>query len=116
MLEDIFLWAVLAIATALVKAGTTAPTITGTVTGHIFATAIYMVVAMLIAPAILKRLANTRWNLLYRSSPEGYLGFILFVYCAIAAVFDVSLVFAAFLAGFGIVEGWPLLSTNPHEK
>lgn len=105
VIEDIVLWAVLAIATALAKAGTTTSVITGSVMGHILSTAIYMGIAMFIAPRILKRLANTRWNLLYRSSHIGWLAFILFVYCAIATVFDVSLVFAAFLAGFGIVGG-----------
>jgi Kef-type K+ transport system membrane component KefB len=35
----------------------------------------------------------------------GYLVVVLFGYCAIAAFLDISMVFAAFLAGFGIVGG-----------
>ena len=105
VIEDIALWAVLAVATAITKAGGAASTVTGSVAGHIFSTAIYMVIAMFLAPQILKFLTKTRWNLLYKSSHVGWLAFILFVYCAIATIFDVSLVFAAFLAGFGIVGG-----------
>jgi Kef-type K+ transport system membrane component KefB len=104
-LKDIVLWAVLAIATAIAKTGTATNAVTGSVTGHIVATVIYMGFAMILAPRLLRRIVNTRWNLLYRSSPVGYLAFILFVYCAIASLVDVSLVFAAFLAGFGIIGG-----------
>lgn len=105
VLEDIVLWAVLAIATALAKTGVASSSVTSSVTGHILSTAIYMAIAMFVAPRLLRHLANTRWNLLYKSSHIGWLAFVLFVYCAIATVFDVSLVFAAFLAGFGIVGG-----------
>jgi Kef-type K+ transport system membrane component KefB len=69
------------------------------------ATVIYMVMAMVAMPRLLRRLADSKWNLLYKESPVGYLMFVLLVYCAIAAYFDISLVFAAFLAGFGIVGG-----------
>jgi Kef-type K+ transport system membrane component KefB len=105
VLEDILLWAVLAVATALAKAGPAASGLASNVTGHVAATAIYMVVAMVAAPRLLRRLADARWNLVYRSSEVGYLVVVLFSYCAVAAVFDVSMVFAAFLAGFGIVGG-----------
>jgi Kef-type K+ transport system membrane component KefB len=105
VLEDIVLWAVLAIATALAKAGPAATGVVGSVTEHVVATVIYMVMAMVAMPRLLRRLADSKWNLLYKESPVGYLMFILFAYCAIASYFDISLVFGAFLAGFGIVGG-----------
>lgn len=105
VLEDIVLWVVLAVATALAKAGPAAEGIVGSVSGHVLAAAIYMVVAMAIAPRVLKYLADARWNLLHKESPIGYLVFVLFVYCAVAVYFGVNMVFGAFLAGFGIVGG-----------
>jgi Kef-type K+ transport system membrane component KefB len=36
------------------------------------------------------------------ASPAGYLVLVLFLYSAVASAFDVSLVFAAFLAGFAV--------------
>ena len=105
VVEDIALWAVLAVATALASAGAAGRTVVESVTGHVFATAIYMVIAMVIAPGLLRRLADARWNVLHRATPVGYLLVILFAYCAIASAVGVNIQFAALLAGFGVVGG-----------
>jgi Kef-type K+ transport system membrane component KefB len=99
VVEDIALWAVLAVATALAGAGALP---TGTIVRHVGYTAVYFVVGLLIAPVLLKRLSAARWNVLAHTTPIGYVIAILFAYGAIAAALDVTLVFAAFLAGFAV--------------
>ena len=42
---------------------------------------------------------------LYKASPVGYAMAVLMAYCAIAAIFEVNLQFAALLGGYGIVGG-----------
>ena len=101
VLEDIALWAVLAVATALAAAGSIPQ---GTIALHIVATIVYFGVAMTFAPRLLKRINRADWNLLARSSPVGYVLAVLLAYAALAAALDVSLVFAAFLAGFGMAK------------
>lgn len=105
VVEDIALWAVLALATALASAGAIGRQVVDSVTGHVLATAIYMLAAMLVAPPLLKRLASAKWNILQHATPVGYLLLILFVYCGIASAVGVNIQFAALLAGFGIVGG-----------
>jgi Kef-type K+ transport system membrane component KefB len=106
VLEDIALWIVLAFATALAKSGSLQTQRLGsTVTSHVLSTLIYMIVAMAIMPPALKRANHARWNILKQASPVGYVIFVLMVYCAIAALLDVNIQFAALLAGFGIVGG-----------
>jgi Kef-type K+ transport system membrane component KefB len=105
VVEDIALWVVLALATALASAGAVGAQVVHSVTGHVIATAIYLVVAMLMAPPVLTRLPKAKWNLVQRSTPVGYLLLVLFIYCAIASAVGVNIQFAALLAGFGIVGG-----------
>src|SRR5690348_16643606 len=102
VLEDIVLWAVLAIATALAKSAVLPK---GEIARHIAFTLIYFVLGLTIAPSLLQHLHRARWNVLMAVSPIGYLVAILFAFSAAAAAFHVSLVFAAFLAGFGIAKG-----------
>lgn len=99
VLEDIALWAVLAIATALAKSGSLPK---GEIATHIAATLIYFAAGIFLMPKLLKRVHAARWNVLATASPTGYVVAILFAYCGLAAVFQVSLIFAAFLAGFAI--------------
>ncbi len=101
VIEDILLWAVLAVATALAKSGVLSKQVIFT---HVLASLIYFGVGMTIAPRLLSRLSRARWNVLATSSPMGYLVAVLFAYTAIAAFFDVNLVFAAFLAGFAVAS------------
>jgi Kef-type K+ transport system membrane component KefB len=106
LLEDLALWIVLAFATAPATSATLAHQhVAGTVAGHVVSTLIYTLIGLLVAPGVLKRISNTRWNALYKASPVGYVMAVLMLYCAVAAVFEVNLQFAALLAGYGIVGG-----------
>src|SRR5687767_9997297 len=58
-----------------------------------------------IAPKILRRVQSWRFNYLIRASPVAYVIVILFAYAALAGALKVTLVFAAFLAGVGVVGG-----------
>jgi Kef-type K+ transport system membrane component KefB len=97
VLEDIGLWAVLAIATSLAGADSQSHF---AVAKHVLESITYFVIGMTIGPPLLRRLHRARWNLFAKASPTGYLVAILFAYVALASAFGVSLVFAAFLAGF----------------
>jgi K+:H+ antiporter len=105
ILEDLALWAVLAVATALAASGGLGEEVAGTMTSHIAATLGYLLIGLLLAPRLLKRLHTARWNVLQKSSPVGYAIVLMLVYASVAALIDVNLVFAAFLAGFGLVGG-----------
>jgi Kef-type K+ transport system membrane component KefB len=106
VLEDIILWGVLAIATAVASSATLAQQhVIGDITAHVGAALAYMGVGLTIAPALLKRLHDHRGNFLVKASPVAYVILILLVYAVAAAALNVTLVFAAFLAGFGLVGG-----------
>lgn len=101
VIEDIALWAVLAIATALAKTGILPKS---AIAVHIAWTLAYFAAGLTIAPALLRRLSHARWNVLGRSSPVAYLTLILLGYSALATLMGVSLVFAAFLAGYAVAH------------
>jgi Kef-type K+ transport system membrane component KefB len=106
LLEDLALWVVLAFATALATAASgSQPHVTGTVSWHVVSTLTYTLLGLMVAPGLLKRLSNAGWNVLYKASPVGYTMAVLMTYCAVAAIFEVNLQFAALLAGYGIVGG-----------
>jgi Kef-type K+ transport system membrane component KefB len=99
VLEDIGLWAVLAIATAVADSSGLPEKKIAT---HIAITLTYFIVGMVLAPRIFKRISKSRFNLLAINSPVTYTLLIAFTYIAIAGLMDVNLVFAAFLAGFAV--------------
>lgn len=101
VLEDIVLWLALAIATAL--AGKTAFNPRQTAY-HLIATIAFFVLGLTIVPRLIKRLNKSRFNVFARQSPVAYAIAVLLVYCVGAGALDVSLVFAAFLAGFAVVH------------
>ncbi len=106
VLEDIALWGVLAVAAALTKANDFVEgSVVGSTTAHIIITAIYMASALVLMPRLMRSLRSVRWNILYKASVPAYVLFILFAYVGLAAYLEVNLVFAAFLAGFGISGG-----------
>lgn len=100
VIEDIVLWAVLAVATALVES---AGVHGRKIAVHLTLTLVYFAAGLLVAPRFLLRLNRARWNVLYSTSPIAYAIVILLGYAALAAVLDISLVFAAFLAGYAVV-------------
>lgn len=106
VLEDIILWGVLAVATGIASSATLAKEyVVNDISAHVGITLVYMTVALTLAPRLLKRLHDARWNFVIKASPVGYAFLILFLYAAGAAALGVNLVFAAFLAGFGLVGG-----------
>jgi hypothetical protein len=110
---------VLAFATAIATPATLAQQhVTSTVSAHVISTLIYTLIGLLIAPGLLTRLSNANSNVLYKASPVGYAMAVLMTYCAIAAIFEVNLQFAALLAGYSIVGGLygPSVSLSPRRS
>jgi len=101
VLEDIVLWLALAVATAMAGTAALNPR---AMSYHLFATVGFFVLGLTIVPRIVKRINKARFNVLAQQSPTGYAIAVLLAYCAIAGALDVSLVFAAFLAGFAVVH------------
>ena len=98
-IEDIALWAVLAVATALVSSSALPE---HKIVAHIAATLVFFAAGLTAAPPLVKRVNSAKWNLLVTASPVGYVFGILFAYTSMAAEWGVSLVFAAFLAGLAL--------------
>lgn len=106
VLEDIALWGVLAVATALTRQTSLAEqNLVGSTTAHLIVTFAFMATAIFVMPSILRVLRGSRWNILLHASPLAYAIVILFAYVGLAALLQVNLVFAAFLAGFGLAGG-----------
>lgn len=101
VLEDIVLWLALAIATATAGTAALHPL---TMSYHLLITIAFFVLGLTIFPRAIKRINKAQFNVLAKSSPTGYAITVLLAYCAIAGALDVSLVFAAFLAGFAVVH------------
>jgi Kef-type K+ transport system membrane component KefB len=101
MLEDIVLWLALAIATAI--AGKTAVN-SREMSLHLISTVTFFGLGLTIVPRIVKRINRSRFNVVAKHSPVAYTIAVLLGYCVVAGVLDVSLVFAAFLAGFAVVH------------
>jgi Kef-type K+ transport system membrane component KefB len=101
VLEDIVLWLALAVATAM--AGRTALN-PRQMSYHLIATVLFFGLGLTIVPRIVKRLNKSRFNVFAKQSPVAYAIAVLLAYCVVAGALDVSLVFAAFLAGFAVVH------------
>ena len=101
VLEDIVLWLALAVATAMAGKAALSPR---AMSYHLFSTMAYFVLGLTIVPRVIKRLNKAKFNVLAQHSPVGYAMAVLLTYCVIAGLLDVSMVFAAFLAGFAVVH------------
>jgi Kef-type K+ transport system membrane component KefB len=101
VLEDIVLWLALAVAITLAGKGVLDPR---SMSYHLIATGAFFLLGLTIVPRFVKRINASRFNVLAQHSPAGYAIAILLMYCAVAGALDVSLVFAAFLAGFAVVH------------
>jgi Kef-type K+ transport system membrane component KefB len=99
--EDIVLWLALAIATAMAGKAALDPM---KMSIHLLATIGFFLAGLTIVPRVVKRISKAEHNVLVKQSPTGYALAVLFAYCALAGALDVSLVFAAFLAGFAVVH------------
>src|SRR5436309_1720896 len=101
VLEDIVLWLALALATAMAGKAVLNPR---EMSYHLISTIGFFVLGLTIVPRLVKRINKARFNVIARQSPVGYTIAVLFAYCALAGALRVSLVFAAFLAGFAVVH------------
>lgn len=101
VLEDIVLWLVLAIATSL--AAKTA--LNGRQMAlHLLFTVIFFVLGLTLLPRAVKKINKARFNVFASHAPLAYAIAVLLAYCVLAGALDVSLVFAAFLAGFAVIH------------
>jgi len=101
VLEDIVLWLALAIATSMAGKAALDPKAMGF---HLLATVSFFVLGLTIVPRVVKRINKAKFNIVAKNSPVGYAIAVLLAYCAVAGALKVSLVFAAFLAGFAVVH------------
>lgn len=107
MLEDIVLYGVLAVATTLAAASVAGgSSLAREISVHVAVTSAYMVLGLTVAPALVRRMGRSRFNVLAQASPIGWMAIVLFAYTSIAAALDVKVIFGAFLAGFGLVGGF----------
>lgn len=111
VIEDIILWAVLAIATALAESGSVPQK---KIALHVGLTLVYFGIGLFVAPRILLRLNRARWNVLINNSPIAYAAVVLLAYTATAALLDISLVFGAFLAGYAVASDSDLMQSAVH--
>jgi Kef-type K+ transport system membrane component KefB len=101
VLEDIVLWLALAIATAMAGNTVLNPR---QMSYHLLTTIGFFALGLTIIPRIVKRINKAKFNVLAKNSPVAYAIAVLLAYCVVAGALDVSLVFAAFLAGFAVVH------------
>jgi len=101
VLEDIVLWLALALATAMAGKTVLNPR---QMSYHLITTVGFFGLGLTIAPRIVKRINKSRFNVFAKHSPLAYALAVLLGYCVVAGALDVSLVFAAFLAGFAVVH------------
>lgn len=106
VLEDIILWGVLAVASGLAGSAALAQEhLVKDISAHVLTTFLFMGCGLTFVPQLLRKIHDARWNFLIKNSKVGYILFILFTYTAVAGFLKVNLVFAAFIAGFGVIGG-----------
>src|SRR5262249_18743803 len=114
VLEDIVLWGVLAVAIGITgskNASAGEPILN--IVQHSIASFAYLGLGLMVAPRLVRKLHEAKWNILVQASPITYVLILLFSYVVVAAMLKVNFVFAAFLAGFGLVGG---LSGSERER
>ena len=112
VIEDLALWAALAVATAL--AGNTEIN-SLSIARHLITTTVFLVMGLTLLPRLIKRVNKARWNILAKHSPVAYVITILLAFCSVSSVLHVSLIFAAFLAGFAVARKDQQLFAEPME-
>jgi Kef-type K+ transport system membrane component KefB len=101
VLEDMVLWMALAVATAVAGKTVLDPK---QMSYHLVTTLVFFALGLTIVPRVVKRINKSRFNVVAKHSPVAYAIAVLLAYCVVAGALDVSLVFAAFLAGFAVVH------------
>jgi Kef-type K+ transport system membrane component KefB len=69
---------------------------------HVAITLLIFGAGLTLLPKLLRKAGAARWNVVAKNNPMAYLFIVLLAYTCMAALLDVSLVFAAFLAGFAV--------------
>ena len=107
VLEDIVLWGVLSVATAIAAASlaSTGGELTATIGEHVAVNAVYVIIALTVMPTVLRQLSRASWNVVAQHSPIAWMLAVFLGYVSLAAALDVTLAFAALLAGFGVMGG-----------
>ena len=101
VLEDIVLWLALAVAIAAAGKAVLDP---WAMSYHLLATVAFFTLGLTIVPRLIKRVNKSSLNVFAKHSPTGYALAVLLAYCVLAGALDISMVFAAFLAGFAVVH------------
>jgi len=101
VLEDMVLWAALAVGTAV--AGTAVLQL-GHIANHLLTTLGFFALGLTLLPRVVKKINKSRFNVLAQQSPVGYALAVLLAYCVVAGALGVNLAFAAFLAAFAVVH------------
>ncbi len=105
MLEDVGLWGVLAIATALSDRSSVGGGLIASNTYHVAVTIAYIGFAMLVVPRLLKTIRRFDDHAVSQHSLVAYSIALLCFFVGAAAGLGVSTVFAAFLAGYALING-----------
>jgi Kef-type K+ transport system membrane component KefB len=101
VLEDIVLWLALAVATSMAGRTVLNPR---EMSFHLLVTVAFFALGLTIIPRAVKRINKSRFNFFSRQSPVAYALAVLLGYCVVAGALGISVVFAAFLAGFAVVH------------
>jgi Kef-type K+ transport system membrane component KefB len=101
VLEDIVLWAALAVATALAGTAVLQPR---AIAYHLLSTIGFFALGLTLLPRAVKRINKSKFNVLAQHAPVAYALAVLLAYCVLAGALGVNVVFAAFLAGFAVVH------------
>src|SRR5579864_7867368 len=101
VIDDIMLWLALALATAVAGHTVLNPR---QMSYHVIATVGFFGLGLTLLPRIVKRINKSRFNVFAKHAPVAYAIAVLLGYCVLAGALDVSVVFAAFLAGFAVVH------------
>jgi Kef-type K+ transport system membrane component KefB len=105
--EDVALWAVLAVATALARSASVPKR---TIAIEVAYSLIYFVLGLTLLPKLMGRLHQARWNTVAHRSAVAWQVLVLFAYVGVASLLEVNLVFAAFLAGVAVPKDDPAVN------
>lgn len=98
-IEDILLYAALAIATGIISTKNFSQSTIGTTIAFSF---LFLAVGLIILPKILNYLHDLKINYLKKSSTSGYILLLCFSLAAIANILNVNIIFGALIAGVAL--------------
>jgi Kef-type K+ transport system membrane component KefB len=101
VIEDIVLWAVLAVATGLAGAGALTES---SIAIHVGTAVLFFLCGLTVLPALVRLGSRASSIIFTRSAAVAYAVGVLFAYSALATALGVNLVFAAFLAGYAVAR------------